>query len=64
MERQSVAVFRDSSTAKTIDSTNLVVGDIYEVKDGMKIPADSILLESRNGVDCNESLLTGETEPQ
>ena len=38
-----------------------MVGDVYAVELGMKIPADSILLEGQ-AVACDESDLTGESE--
>jgi P-type E1-E2 ATPase len=54
-------VFRGSEgLPKIIDATELVVGDVYKVEQGMKIPADSLLIEGRN-IECNESDLTGES---
>ena len=46
---------------KKISSQDIVVGDIFKVAQGMEIPADSILIKS-DGVTCDESSLTGETE--
>ena len=43
-EKQEVAVFRGSSSPVTIDSTELVVGDVYLLDQGMRIPADSVVL--------------------
>lgn len=37
------------------------MGDVYQVAQGMEIPADSILIKS-DGVTCDESSLTGETK--
>jgi P-type E1-E2 ATPase len=45
----------------TINSDQLVVGDVYQVQEGMKIPADSILLDGKS-IFCDMSELTGETE--
>jgi P-type E1-E2 ATPase len=57
-----VAVFRGGSGAtKTIAITELVVGDIIKLEQGMRIPADCILLD---GIDIatDESAMTGEPE--
>ena len=45
----------------TIDSSELLVGDIVSFKDGEKVPADMILIEGQN-VMCKESELTGEPD--
>lgn len=60
-EEQTVGVYRNSSQPMTINAKHLVVGDVYLVEAGMKIPADSILLEGRD-VACEESDLTGEPD--
>ena len=58
-----IQVFRDSAFDETINSEDLVVGDIYKFKAGMMIPADSIIIdvnsEFKNRVECNESDVTG-----
>lgn len=46
-----------------IDSEELVVGDVYRVSCGMRIPADSILIHGC-GVSVDESELTGESIEQ
>ena len=38
-----------------------MVGDIFQVTQGMELPADAILIKS-DGVACVESSLTGETK--
>lgn len=45
----------------TVDVPELVVGDIIKIEQGMKIPADCLLLE---GIDiaCDESAMTGEPD--
>lgn len=48
--------------AKKIMATDLVAGDIVEVKFGEKIPADIRILQSRE-MKVDNSALTGETEP-
>ena len=54
-------VIRDGAT-QTIDSENLVPGDLVILKGGSKVPADCRLLNA-GGLEINESLLTGESEP-
>ncbi|MCF8253648.1 MAG: cation-translocating P-type ATPase [Bacteroidia bacterium] len=44
----------------TIDSGELVVGDVFQLSDGDLIPTDGILL-SMNDFSVNESILTGES---
>ena len=58
---QKVVVLRENGAMKEISSQDIVVGDIFQVAQGMEIPADSILIKS-DGVTCDESSLTGETE--
>lgn len=45
-----------------IDDTDLVVGDIILVQEGMRVPADARLIESNN-LRVDESMLTGESQP-
>lgn len=59
-DKQEVAVYRDHDKETiTIDSSLLVVGDVYKFEAGMKVPADSLLLEGQDVV-CDEGELTGE----
>lgn len=53
-------VLRDGKI-QTIESSNLVCGDIVFLKTGTLVPADVVLLESAK-LTCNESSLTGESE--
>jgi len=46
---------------KTVDSEDLVVGDIIKVSDGEKVPADCLVIES-SAFTCNEATLTGEPD--
>ena len=55
------AVVKRSSQIKTIDSKELTIGDIVVLEEGIKIPADLILIESNNLI-VDESSLTGESE--
>ncbi|CAL8075214.1 unnamed protein product [Orchesella dallaii] len=48
---------------QTINATELVVGDIVEVKFGDRIPADIRIIEA-SGLKVDNSSLTGESEPQ
>jgi magnesium-transporting ATPase (P-type) len=43
-DRQEVAVFRGSEKAVTLDSEELVVGDLVLIEAGMKVPADMVLV--------------------
>lgn len=45
-----------------IDSRELVPGDVIFLEEGMKVPADGTLLESR-ALEINEAALTGESLP-
>lgn len=54
-------VFRDG-LLKTIPSSEIVPGDIVQIRAGDKIPADGRILESK-GLFVNEAILTGESVP-
>ena len=60
-ENIDVKVIRDGSL-KVISTKELVVGDIIELENGDKIPADAVVL---NCIDLlvDESLMTGESVP-
>lgn len=58
---QKVGVVRDGEKA-LIDASELVPGDIVQLSEGDKIPADGRILVA-NGVRVDESLLTGESLP-
>lgn len=47
---------------RKIDSRYLVVGDIVEIQEGAKVPADGVILDELNLL-VNESMLTGESAP-
>jgi len=59
--RHYTVVRRDGQAVK-IDVTALVPGDIVELELGQVVPADIRLIRC-NGLECNESILTGESEP-
>ncbi len=61
MVRITSIVIRDS-IKKEISSEDIVPGDIVLLSAGSKIPADCIILESRD-LFVNEAVLTGETFP-
>ena len=56
-----VVVVRDGGP-RPVDVTGLVPGDIVELRLGDIVPADLRLLET-NGLECDESVLTGESLP-
>ena len=59
--RHQAVVLRDGEPAE-LDVTALVPGDVVEVRLGDVIPADLRLL-SGAGLECDESILTGESMP-
>jgi len=56
-----VKVIRDGK-GQVISNEDLVPGDIILLEEGMKIPADAIVIQS-NDLTVNESLITGESVP-
>lgn len=58
---QSVETLRDGKVV-SVDSTQLVPGDIILLTEGEKVPADARILECKS-VRTDESLLTGESLP-
>jgi len=62
MVPESATVIRDGEKIR-VESHNLVVGDIVEIKGGDKIPADVRIIEA-NGLKVDNSSLTGESEAQ
>ncbi|HUZ52714.1 MAG TPA: magnesium-translocating P-type ATPase [Streptosporangiaceae bacterium] len=59
--RHRAIVLRDGQPA-SVDVTELVPGDVVELSLGDVIPADMRLLVS-SGLECDESILTGESMP-
>ncbi|MEC3957912.1 magnesium-translocating P-type ATPase [Nocardia sp. CDC153] len=59
--RHRVVVWRDGAT-RPLDLAELVPGDVVELRSGELVPADIRLL-TVNGLHCDESVLTGESEP-
>lgn len=55
-----VSVIRNGNM-NSIPTTELVLDDIYKLKNGDQIPTDSVILEGT--IEVNESLLTGESLP-
>lgn len=58
-ERENIDVYRDG-TVTSINTENLVCGDIIILSEGQKIPADARLISSSN-LHVDESMLTGES---
>lgn len=56
-----VVVVRDGRESE-IDAGDLVIDDVYRLRTGDQVPADSEVLES-HGLEIDESLLTGESDP-
>ncbi len=56
-----VKVIRDG-VEKTIDTEELVPGDLIILEEGMNIPADAIIVQ-QNDLSINEAVITGESLP-
>ena len=59
--RHNAVVLRDERLTK-VDVNALVPGDVIQLELGQLIPADVRLIDV-NGLECNESILTGESTP-
>lgn len=59
--RHTVVAVRDGQPVE-VDVTELVPGDVVHLQLGAVVPADLRLIEA-TGLECNESVLTGETAP-
>lgn len=59
--KPQVSVIREGKQ-QTIDSEQIVVGDLLRLKLGDRVPADGVVLEAA-GFSVNESVLTGEAAP-
>ena len=59
--RHTIVARRDG-TAAVVDVTELVPGDVVRIGVGDVVPADLRLLEAE-GLECDESVLTGESAP-
>lgn len=61
LEQRRATVIRDGAP-REIDARELVPGDVVLLEAGARVPADIQLLESTD-LQCDESLLTGESAP-
>lgn len=61
MSAPTTKVYRDGRLIN-IESSNIVLDDIISLQAGDKVPADCILINSKN-LYCDESILTGESVP-
>ena len=57
---QTVNVIRNGNKIE-IPSSDIVVGDLILIQQGMELPADAILIKGQ-GVSCNEGSITGESK--
>ena len=55
------AVVKRNGKIAQIDAESLTVGDIVILEEGVKVPADLVLIEAKR-LSCDESQLTGESE--
>lgn len=63
MVPKSCIVYRDGNKIGDFDPANLVVGDVIDVSNGNKCPADIRIIDS-TAFKVDNSSLTGESEPQ
>ncbi len=61
MTAPTAKVYRDGVLA-VVAATQIVAGDVIEIEAGDRIPADAIILSSKNFT-CDEAILTGEAVP-
>lgn len=59
--RRQLTVIRNNHI-KSIHFSDLVVGDLVQIQEGMEIPADGFVIEASD-VTTDESAMTGETDP-
>lgn len=55
------AIVKRDNHVQEIDANQLTIGDIVILEEGIKVPADLMLIEA-NEISCDESSLTGESE--
>lgn len=55
------AIVKRENHIQEIDAKQLTIGDVVILEEGIKVPADLILIET-NKLSCDESSLTGESE--
>jgi Ca2+ transporting ATPase len=60
-EEQEVAVYRNDKNTITIAGSDLVVGDLIKFEQGMRVPADCMMVEGQD-CGCDEAELTGEPD--
>lgn len=61
-QEDTVPVYRgEDGSSDTIPTQNLIVGDVIEISQGMRVPADCILI-SGTDIAADESAMTGEPE--
>ena len=60
-EKKRVTVWREGQQI-SMHQDLLLVGDIVDIREGMEVPADGLLLDA-NEITTDESAMTGETEP-
>ncbi len=57
----TIRVIRDGKEIE-LDSRQLVPGDVFYIEEGVKIPADGVILDSKH-LEVNDAALTGESIP-
>jgi P-type E1-E2 ATPase len=60
-EASKIGVFRGGTEPTMLSNDDLVVGDVFMFQNGMKIPADGVMIAGKD-VKCEEGALTGEPD--
>ena len=60
-DAKNLITVKRNGVEEAINIDDLKVGDLAQVKAGMAIPCDAILLPPSTGVTCDESAMTGES---
>lgn len=60
-DRKKVLIYRGGDM-KNLNQELVLTGDVINLSEGMEIPADGLLIEASE-VTCDESAMTGETNP-
>ena len=61
LEAETATIIGPDGTERTVDATEVVVGDILKVRPGERIPTDGEVIGGESAVD--ESMVTGESVP-
>lgn len=60
-EASKIGVYRGAKEPTMVSNDDLVVGDVFKFANGLKIPADAVMISGKD-VKCDENALTGEPD--